>query len=54
MGETAGWSSATAATSSLAEGADGRLSYLLRSYDVSVSDLQIGRLTPFLRFFWPY
>ncbi len=29
MGETAGWSSAAAATSSLAERADGRLSYLL-------------------------
>jgi pyrroloquinoline quinone (PQQ) biosynthesis protein C len=49
-----GWSSAAAASSSSEEQANRRLLRLLRSYDVSVRALQMGRFTAFLKFFGPY
>jgi hypothetical protein len=54
MGETAGWSSAAADQSHLVERADGRLSYLLRSYDFPVIGLQIVSTILFLKFSGPY
>ena len=54
MGETAGWSSAAAGQSHLAERADGRLSYLLTVTEFPVIGLQIVSTILFLKFSEPY